>query len=528
MPNVEIILGLLLALVVLAVAARRIAVPYPILLVVGGLALGFMPGLPSIELNPELIFLLFLPPLLYADAWFTSWRDFRFNLRPIGLLAIGLVLTTTCIVAVIAHAVMPELPLAAAFVLGAIVSPTDTVAVTAIAQRLRLPRRIVTILEGESLINDASGLVAYRFAVAAVVTGVFSLAQAGMRFVLVAAGGVLIGLIVGWITTWIERRIDDPPVEITLSFLTPFAAYIAADRLAVSGVLAVVTAGLYVGRRSPVILSSNTRLQAVSVWSMLVFLLNGLIFILIGLQLRGILQALAGFSPQTLIWYGIAVSLTVIVWRVLWVFPAAYLPRRLSAALRARDPDPPWQAVAVIAWCGMRGGVSLAAALALPRVTATGSAFPGRDLIQFLTFCVIFSTLIVQGLSLPPLIRRLGLSDDGGAEREEAKARLKATKAAMARLDELAIADGAPTAVIAHLREHYEGKARRFTARYHGNADQQDEEQATVYLRLQRELLAAERTAVVTLRDRGVINDEVLHRVERDLDLEAVRLEAGD
>src|ERR1043165_3259458 len=381
----EIFVGLLLAVAVLALVARKLTIPYPILVVIGGLLLGLIPKLPKVRLDPELVFLFVLPPLLFPAALFTSWRDFRANLRPISLLAIGLVLFTTVAVAYLAHYFM-GLPLPAGFVLGAIISPPDAIAATAIAERLSVPRRIVTILEGESLVNDATALVAFRFAVAAVVTGSFSLAHAAGQFVIVAVGGILIGLAVGWLTAWIQKPIDDPPVEITISLLTPFAAYLPAEQLGVSGVLAVVTTGLYHGWRLPEITTSRTRLQAGPVWEMIEFLLNGFIFLLIGLQLPEVLRHLTGRSIPHLVWYAAVISLAVILIRMLWVFPATYLPRWLFKGLRERDPYPDWRHVAVVAWTGMRGVVSLAAALALPLTLANGSPVPRRALAPFLTF----------------------------------------------------------------------------------------------------------------------------------------------
>src|SRR6266581_3407401 len=439
----EIFVGLLLAVAVLALVARRLTIPYPILFVIGGLLLGLIPKLPKVRLDPNLVFLFFLPPLLFPAALFTSWRDFRANLRPISLLAVGLVLFTTVAVAFLAHYFIEDLPLAAGFVLGAIVSPPDAVAATAIADRLKVPRRIVTILEGESLVNDATALVAYRFAVVAVVTGSFSLAHASGQFLIVGMGGILIGWAGGWLAGQFHKRVDDAPIEITVSLLTPFVAYFSAERAGVSGVLAVVTAGLYLGWRMPELLTFKTRLQGGPVWEMLEFLLNGFVFILIGLQLPEVLNALSGnaIPIPRLVWYALLISLAVILIRILWVFPATYLPRLLFKKLCKHDPYPKWQHVTIVAWTGMRGVVSLAAALALPDKIQGGSPFPGRDLILFLSFVVILATLVVQGLSLPPLIRWLGVKDDGSMEKEEREARLKANQAALARLNEIAERD---------------------------------------------------------------------------------------
>lgn len=519
MQSVELVLGLLVLVTVLVTIARRLTIPYPILLVVGGLVLGFVPGLPTLVLQPELVFLLFLPPLIFRDAINASFRDLRANLRTIGLLAVGLVLATTAVVAVVAHAAIPGISWAQGFVLGAIVAPTEVVPAMVILERLGVPRRIVTILEGEGLVNDAVAIVAYGVALTAVLTGSFSMWQAGLQFLFVGIGGVVIGLGVGWCIGTVRSRLHDPQVENTISLLSPFAAYIPAAALGVSGILAVVMTGLYLGRFSPRILSSQTRLQASAMWDIVVFLLNGLVFILIGLQLHTIMRGLSRFTQATLLWYGVLISLTVMLVRIVWFFPGAYLPRMLSERVRTRDPYPPWRHVLVGSWTGMRGIVSLAVALSLPEI------FPARNLVLFLTFCVIFATLVVQGLSLPVLINRLGVADDGVAEREENKARLKASMAALARLDRLAAEDDAPLELIDHLRTHYQEKTQRFGARYHGAVNERDEAQAALLLRLQRELLVAERDAVIDLRNRGVINDGVMRRVQRDLDLEAVQLE---
>jgi len=526
MPNIEIILILLLAVAVLAIVARRIGVPYPILLVLGGALLGFVPGLPQIELAPDLVFLIFLPPLLYSDGWLTSWRDFRADLRNIGLLSIGLVIATTVIVAVVAHALIPAFTWPAAFVLGAVVSPTDAVAATAIAQRVGLPRRLVTIVEGESLVNDATGLVVYRFAVAAVATGAFSLVMAGARFVEVSVGGVAIGLAVGWLITWLERHLNDSPVEITISFLAPFAAYIPAEALGVSGVLAAVAAGLYAGRQSPRVFSPTSRLQTEIVWEVVIYLMNGLLFILIGLQLRTLLALMPGESPATLLGYGALVSLAVILVRLVWVFPGAYLPRFLFPTVRKRDPYPSWHTVAVLGWMGMRGVVSLAAALALPDTLASGGHFTARPLIIFLTFCVILATLVVQGLTLPSLIRWLGVGGDDSAGREEQLARLETARAAIARITELEGAEWVTAESISYLRSLHEHRGHR----YDSDGDQEEAERDRLVdsatRRLKREVLEAERSALLRLRDSGAINDEVRRRIERELDLQDAWLEA--
>ncbi|MEY2409582.1 MAG: monovalent cation/hydrogen antiporter [Verrucomicrobiota bacterium] len=522
---VEIFVGLMLAVAVLALLARKLHLAYPILFVLGGLMIAMIPKLPKVRLNPELVFLFFLPPLLFPAALFTSWRDFRFNLRPISMLAIGLVLVTTCGVAFLAHHLM-GLPLAAGFVLGAIISPPDAIAVTAIAEGLRIPRRIVTILEGESLINDATALVAYRFAVIAVATGSFSLAQAGGQFFVVGIGGVLIGTGIGWLAEQFHRRVDDAPIEITVSLLTPFAAYLAAERIGVSGVLAVVAAGLHLGRRLPEILSFQTRLRGGPVWEMVEFLLTGFVFVLIGLQLPEVLGALAGesISVGRLIWYALLISVAVVAIRIVWVFPAAYLPRLLSAKLRARDPYPSWRHVTILAWTGMRGVVSLAAAMALPITTRDGRPFPGRDLILFLTFVVILATLVVQGLSLAPLIRWLGVKDDGSMDKEERAARLQANRAAVARLNQSAEGRLATTDALRRLLSEYEDHIRQIERASTASPETELRRFSSDYEMLADQALQQERHTIIELRNADVIGDDVLRRIQRDIDLAEARL----
>jgi Na+/H+ antiporter len=524
LETVEVVLALLAAVAGLALLSRKVPVPYPIMLILGGLILAFIPGLPRVQLHPELVFLIFLPPLLYPAAIFTPWRDFRANLRPITLLAVGLVLFTTVVVGYLAHYFIEGLPLAAAFVLGAIISPPDAIAATAIANKLGVPRRIVTVLEGESLLNDATALVALRFGVAAVLTGSFSMGAAAGKFVVVAIGGIAIGLIVGWLSALIQKRIDDPPIEITLSLLTPFAAYLPAERLGLSGVLAVVTTGLYHGWRLPEFTTYRSRLQAGPVWQMIEFLLNGFIFLLIGLELPSVLEALKGRSIPQLVWYAMLISAAVILIRILWVFPASYLPRLFLAKTRARDPYPAWQNVSIVAWTGMRGVVSLAAALALPLENQRGVPFPGRDLIIFLTFVVILATLVVQGLTLPLLIRWLGVKADTQAEEEERTARLKANQAALARLDELANSEGTNPETVNRLRVEYEDRIRQLEACWDEEEGRRRHLFSSDYENLLFDTLQVERRTLIALRNEGIINDHVLRRIQRDVDLAEARI----
>jgi CPA1 family monovalent cation:H+ antiporter len=521
------VLGLLLAVAALALLARKLQIAYPILFVIGGLLLGFVPRLPVLHLNPELVFVLFLPPLLYPAAFFASWRDIHNNLRPILMLAIGLVLLTTVVVAWFAHGYL-GFPLAAGFVLGAIISPPDAVAATSITQGLHVPRRIITILDGESLINDATSFTTYRFAVAAVVTGAFSLGAASVKFVVVVAGGILVGLLVGWTAASIQRRLDDPPVQTTLSLLTPYVTYLAAETLDVSGVLAVVVAGLYLGWRSPEILTSRMRLVAHSVWGTVVFILNGFIFILVGLQLPEVVHSLGGHSLAEAVWIGSLVLGLIVVVRILWLFAVTYLPRLMSAEFRRRSPHPPWRNVALVSWAGMRGVDSLAAALALPLVTRNGAPFPERGLIVFLTFSVILGTLVLQGLSLSPIIRWLEVREDHAQEEEELKARLRANQAALARITQIAKSRRVDAAVFGRLRTEYEDRLHQLAAHELGNGKMKLSLYSPQYEQLSREGLEEERRTILHLRNERVINDHVLRRIQKDIDLAEARLQHRD
>jgi monovalent cation/hydrogen antiporter len=521
--DVELVLvGLLVAVAGLATAARLANIPYPIFLVVGGLALGFVPGLPDTALAPELVLVIFLPPLLYSAAFFANLHELRVDARPISLMAIGLVLATMCVVAVVAHGLVDGLPWAAAFALGAIVAPTDPVAATTVARRLAAPRRVVSILEGESLVNDGTALVAYRVAVAAAVGGSFSLWSAGLEFALGAIGGVLVGLVMGWVVSEIRRRIDDVPVEITISLLSGYAGYLPAEALHASGVLAAVTVGIVVGWRAPRISTARMRLQGFAVWETLVFLLNALLFVLIGLQLPLILDALSGESPATLLAQAAAVSLAVIVTRLAWVMTMPYVVRALDRRPEQRARRTGWRVRMITGWSGMRGSVSLAAALALP------ADFPQRDVVLLLTFAVIFATLVLQGLTLPALIRRLGVRDDGSEEREELAGRRAATEVALETIDALAAAEWTRDDTAARMRALYEYRRTRFAARA-GEAEDGDgggyEHRARTYQKMVRAVLDAQRAELLRLRDAGAISNVVMHRLERELDLEDERLE---
>src|SRR2546423_1882812 len=438
MHHFETVLALLVGVPSLALVARRLDIPTPALLVVGGVLVALLPGLPVVRLDRQFVSLFSSPPLLYRASLLASYRDVRANLRPILLLGVGHVLFVTIVVAWVARLAVPGLPWASAYALGAVVSPPDVAAATAFVRRLPLPRRLVIILEGESMINDAAAIVAYRMAVAAAVTGSFSLPAASLRFLYVGAGGIVVGLVVGRLLAELRRHIHDPEVENTISLLTGYAAYLSAEHLGASGVLAVVATGLYLGRVGPRVVAADTRVQNSGMWDVVVFVLEGLIFIITGLGLRPILARWSGPFERDLVWGAVLVSLTVIVARFVWVFPATYLPRWLSARVRKRDPAPPWRLPAVVSWAGLRGAESLVLAAAIPTLTASGAAFPGRDLIIAITFTVILVTLLGPGFTLAPLLRWLDVRETGDAQRpEELAARLRTAEAALARLDEL-------------------------------------------------------------------------------------------
>jgi Na+/H+ antiporter len=519
-----LIVGLLVAVAGLSALARLLHVPYPVVLVVGGAAVGFIPGLPKFELDPEVVLLVFLPPLLYAAAFFSDFRSMRANLRGLTLSSVGLVLATMAVVAVVAHALIPGLPWAAAFALGAVVSPTDPLAGAVIMRRLGVPPRLVSAAENEGLFNDATALVAYRVAVAAAIGGGFSVAEAGMRFVGGAAAGIAIGLAVGWVIVQIRSRIEDAQLSITISLLSGYAAFVPADAIGASGVLAAVTTGIFVGLQGPRIIPARVRLQGFYVWDVLDFLLNASLFVLVGLQLRTIVQGLDG-SWSTLLGWAAAVSGAVILMRLVWFFTMPYLIRMLDRRpqQRARRVGP--RPRLVLAWSGMRGAVSLAAALAIPFETDAGAPFPQRDLIIFLTYAVIFATLVMQGLTLPGLIRLLGIEDDGDGDREEVRARLVATKAALAHLDALANEDWTRDETVERMRALYQYRKRRFAARAGKLEDDGYEDRSLAYQRMVQSVLGAQREALVRLRSDGDVSNEVMNRIVRELDLEESRLE---
>ncbi|HEY6254596.1 MAG TPA: Na+/H+ antiporter [Xanthobacteraceae bacterium] len=517
--TIQTLLLLLAVLVVVAIVARRLNTAPSILLVIAGIGLALTPGLPRIELAPELVLFGILPPLIYSAGVAMSWREFRFSLRPITLLAFGCVVFTTAAVAATAHWLL-GMPLAVGFVLGAIVAPPDVVAPLAIVRGLGVPRRLIVVLEGEGLANDATALILYRFAVAAVGTGLFAFEQAAGTFVLIVIAEIAFGIGIGWFSLRLRRWVRDPRVEITLSLMTPYAAFLVPAALGGSGVLATVTAGLFVSWHGPLLIPAMTRLQGIFFWDLVVYLLEGFIFLVTGLQIRTLLDRADAFPLRDSL---LAVLLTVaviIVARFIWVFPATYLPRWLSPSLARRDPLPPWQWVFFLAFVGVRGVVSLAAALAIPLMTLSGAPFPYRDLILFVTFGVIVLTLVGQGLLLPRVVRWLGLARHAADERErehkaELAARSDALDVAQSRLEKLAADGRISVEVLAILRARHAYRVGRLP-----RTTSDGVEAASAAADLRAELIAAEREYIYRLLQDGQITDEARRRIERELDLE--------
>jgi Na+/H+ antiporter len=517
--TLETLLLLLAVIIVVAVASRRLSIAPSILLVIAGVGLAFVPALPRIDLAPDLVLLAMLPPLIYSAGVAMSWREFRFNLRPITLLALGAVIFTACMVALAVHWLL-GMPLSVAFVLGAIVAPPDVVAPLAIARRLGLPRRLLVVLEGEGLANDATALILYRFAVVAVSTGVFSFPQATGTFALIVVGEIAYGIGIGWLSLRLRRWARDPRVEITLSLMTPYLAFWVPEHIGGSGVLATVAAGLFVSWNGPLLIPAATRLQGIFFWDLVIYLLEGFIFLLTGLEARALFDRVSEFPVTELVVGVLTTVAVVIVARVVWVFPAIYLPRWLSPALARRDPSPPWQWAFLIAFVGVRGVVSLAAALAIPLTMLNGEAFPHRDLIFFITFGVILITLVGQGLLLPAVVRWLGLAqtraDEHLREHEaELAARWDALKVAESRLDALAADTGVPPEVLTTLRAHHDYRVRRLPRTITDGV-----ENAAMTADLRADLIAAERDYIFRLLQDGKITDESRRRIERELDLE--------
>src|SRR3954469_8081697 len=533
MHSFELLVGLMLISLAVAAAVKRLNLPYPIALVVAGLAIALIPGAPRVGIDPEVIFYIFMPPILSEAAYFTSWRDFWKWRRAIFLLAFGLVTTTTVVVAGLCVAMIPGLDWPTGFLLGAIASPPDAAAATSIMRSFRLPRRVVQILEGESLVNDAAALTVYRFAIAAIVSGTFSFPRAALSFLWISVAGVAVGVACAYVLVKLYPHFKDPQVEILSSFLLGYIAYVGAEEVHSSGVLAVVASGLIFGWHAPQLFSAATRLRAAAVWETTIFLLNATVFLAIGLQIPDATAALHSYRREDLWFWGSSLALTVIVTRVIWVFPGTYLPRLLFKGIREREPLPSWRAVSVVAWTGLRGVVSLAAAEALPRTIADGTPFPHRDLILFLTFVVIMTTLVLQGLTLGPLIKRLRIEPDHSLQEEHLLASIHAAEHAIHRIGELEKSLGADSAVIHRVRGYYSDRLLSLRAQLDlaplaDTAGQPEEFQNIAEQKIWWELARAERDAVLSLRRQRRIGDEAMRKIERDIDLLEARIVPRD
>lgn len=526
MENITIIIIMLFGVAFLGILSNKYKFPFPIALVLCGVVISVIPGLPVISLSPDIVFLIFLPPLLYSGAWYTSWHEFKANIRPISLSAIGLVLFTMITVAIAAYYLIDGIGWPLAFLIGAIVSPPDAVAAMSVTKGLGLNPRLITILEGESLLNDASGLVAYRYALTAITAGNFILWKASLNFLVVASTGIIIGLALGYIMYLIHKKfVCDPIIEVTLTFLTPFAAYLLAEYFHFSGVLAVVTAGLYLSFRSGKILTNQSRIMSTAVWDVVVYILNGLIFILLGLQLRTVIKGIGAYPTGSLVLWGVLISLVVIVVRFIWVVPAAMLPRFLFKSIREKESFDPRNMV-VFGWAGMRGVVSMAAALALPLTLPGGEAFPHRNLVIYLTFCVIFSTLVFLGATLPWVVRKLKIEPYSIAM-EEYDVRTQVVNYAITHIEEnLSLIQGE---LLHNIKSKYEVKYNRLQktdlpSNYFGQGKTLSGNIFNEFTQLQMDLINVERGRLDDLHLKGQASDEIIRKIERELDLEEMRL----
>jgi CPA1 family monovalent cation:H+ antiporter len=526
MENIALIVLLLFGVAFLAVLSNRYKFPFPIALVLSGLMISLVPGLPTITLKPYVIFIVFLPPLLYGAAWNTSWHEFKTYRRAISLAAVGLVLLTTTAVAIVCHYIIPDVSWPLCFLIGAIVSPSDAVAATSVTRGLGLDPRLITIIEGESLVNDASGLIAYKYALAAVMAGNFIFWQAGLNFIWVVITGIAIGLAIGFLMYLVHKNfICEPVIEVTLTCLTPFASYLIAEYFQVSGVLSVVTTGLYLSFRSNEIFTNESRIMVYSVWESILFILNGLIFILIGLQLRSVMEGIKDYSGSDLARYGLAVSAVVIVVRFLWIIPGSLIPSMLKRISAKRSFNP--RNLIVFGWSGMRGVVSLAAALSIPLLMPDGTAFPHRNLIIYITFCVILTTLLLLGFSLPWAIKKLKIEPYSIAA-EEYEVRTKVVNNTIQHIEEnLSLVNGE---LLNNIKNKYEIKYKRLQktdlpADYFGGEAPNVANIFNEYSKLQIDLIGVERKILQQLHRSGEANEEIIRKIERELDLEETRLQ---
>lgn len=523
MNFIEPAIFILLCAILAVPIATRFHLPLEIFLVIGSCILSLNPWLPTLQLNPQIVFNLFLPPILFSAAYFTSWRDFKFNFRPIALLAFGLIIFSMLIVAVVAKLLLPEFTWAECFLLGAIVSPTDATAATSIIKKIKAPRRLITILEGESLINDATALILFRFSLAAILGSTFSLPNASLHFLFMASGGIIVGLIIGIISIYLIPKISSVAAETTFTFITAFTSFLISEQFGVSSIIATVVCGIYCGIRFPEVTSSSTRINTKASWNTLRFIINGFVFTLIGLELPLILKNLQTNSLNELLYFGLIISLIVILVRLIWIYPMAYLPRLLFPSIARKDPMPSWKTLFVIGWSGMRGIVSLAAALSIPFFIAPGIAFPHRDLIIFITYCVIVVTLIVPTLTLPVILKFLHLQEEDNELKQEAIARVRASENSIKYIQIFAELENIPVEIVNDFRKQFDRRLKIINTQLNENpySTLNDE-----YIALKKLIVASieiERKTLLELRKSGEIHDEVFHRLSDELDLEETR-----
>ena len=520
-----LIVSLLFLISMLAMVSDKLRISYPIFLVIAGLGISLIPGIPIIRLDPNIVFVIFLPPLLYSAAWNTSWHEFWQVRRPIGLLGFGLVFFTSLAIAWFSNWLIPDFSLPLGFLLGGIVSPPDAVAATSVLHSLRVPKRVVTILEGESLVNDAASLIVFRFALTAILTGEFRLWKAEVDFLLVIVLGIVIGLAIAHIVYAIHRWLPTTPsIDTAITLISPYLMYTTAEHFHYSGVLAAVSGGLFLSYRSHELFSYESRLQSQSVWNVLVFLLEGVVFILIGLQLPEVVRGLGEYSLHAAIWYGIAISLLTILIRLAWVYPGAYLPRLISKKIRKREPAPGWRPVFLIGWSGMRGVFSLASALAIPITFTDGSGFPHRNMILFVTFCVILSTLVLQGLTLPFLIRWLKIDTKENEEEKRLAIRLRLANIVLDHIASRYPEESRTIEAFSRLKARYE----RMVAITEQQLNREDGEGTAPaflshYRRMLLELVNIQRQELARMRRENEFPDELLRNRETELDLEEAR-----
>lgn len=525
--NLLLILSLLFIIAMLTMLSNRLRISYPIFLVVAGLGISLIPGTPHISISPDIVFLLFLPPLLYSAAWNTAWKEFWKYKRPISMLAFGLVIFTSATVAILAHAIIPDFPLALGFLLGGIISPPDAIAATSVLQGLKVPKRVTTILEGESLVNDASSLIVFRFALAAILTSQFHFWDATKTFFVVGFMGIAVGIGIAIVVYILHRFFPTTAViDAAITLITPYIMYITAEHFHWSGVLAVVAGGLFLSYRSQEIFTYESRMSIVSLWETLTFLLNGFVFILIGLELPVITAGLEGYSVPEAITYGIIISIATILIRIIWVFPGTYIPRMLFKKIRQTEPYPSWKSVFLVAWSGMRGVVSLASALAIPLALPGGESFPHRNLILFIAFIVILVTLVLQGLSLSPLIRWLGIEVDEEPEKVQQLAmRIRLAESVLAFLDTNYAEETKNHETYKRVRDRYERMIE--VAKKRLATEESDEEKSNFlphYRQMLLDIVDVRRRELNHYRHTGEYNEELIREREWELDLEEARL----